>query len=591
MSAEPSNRPSLTSASRIRTGRRVRSFGSASTSRERVRRRLEDLYRVGRHIALFGGDERAMVAVLGLIAETLPLRSAMFMTGGTAAPQLTSWLASGEARDSLDAGRQRACRAFADLIGDGPPPVDHLAPQPLPSVRDLTGSGAMTAFLTVPLAAASGVASGVLQLEVLPPLDESDLAFVYACGCQLASAFARERPANEVGASSAQRLAWLARHDRLEPVDHEGALRRLVHMVGHVAVVCAVDVLENDGRTSRIVSAIPSAPSRERLDAILDSVARLDDGTTPRLFVDEAHHALLSPAERETARELGLHSWLRAPLEVDGHRLGVLTLLGGYGDAPFDERLLGSVAALSERAAIAEDNSRLHRAALAAIQYRDELLTLVSHDLKNPLGAILITADALLASGATVVPRQLELIRRAARRMVHLIGDLLDVASIEARHLAVQLAPHRLAPLLQDAVDALRPIASDKGITLEVDCPPELPLVSVDRLRLHQILSNLLGNALKFTGRHGCISLRAEQQGEHVRLLVTDTGSGIAPEDLPHVFERFWQAPETARHGTGLGLYIVRSLVEAQGGTISVRSGLGVGTTFAFTVRVSHPER
>jgi signal transduction histidine kinase len=150
----------------------------------------------------------------------------------------------------------------------------------------------------------------------------------------------------------------------------------------------------------------------------------------------------------------------------------------------------------------------------------------------------------------------------------------------------VQLATEEVVPLIVDALDEVRPAATSRGITLVLHAGRVGP-VAADRQRVHQVLTNLLGNGVKFTPRGGRVDVHVEPFDGRVRVTVRDSGPGIAPRDLPHVFERFWQGPTTARGGNGLGLYIVKTLVEAQGGSVSVESELGAGTSFGFTLCAS----
>ncbi len=183
--------------------------------------------------------------------------------------------------------------------------------------------------------------------------------------------------------------------------------------------------------------------------------------------------------------------------------------------------------------------------------------------------------------------KQIDGIRRSAERMTGLIQDLLDVASIEAGHVSIEPQQLVIIPLVKEAIEALEPLATTKALRLEVDIAPDVSTVFADAARLHQILANLLSNAIKFTPGGGSITVCAERQGDFVRFAVSDTGPGIPEDELPHLFDRFWQAQRTAGLGTGLGLFISRGLVETQGGRLCVESTIGRGTTFYFTLPVA----
>jgi PAS domain S-box-containing protein len=219
-----------------------------------------------------------------------------------------------------------------------------------------------------------------------------------------------------------------------------------------------------------------------------------------------------------------------------------------------------------------------------AVRSRDDLLATVSHDLRGPLGVIAMAVDGLTPpEGAPV--KQVAAIDRAVKRMTKLIQDLLDMASIESGHLSVDPTPLDVESVVEEAIDSVLPAAAAKQVVVSAELPALPRLVHADRGRVLQVLGNIIGNALKFTRSGGRISVRA-RAGEpgFVELAVTDTGPGIAADQLPRVFERFWQAKETARAGTGLGLAICKGIVQQHGGTIWVESQVGEGTTFYFTL-------
>jgi signal transduction histidine kinase len=165
-----------------------------------------------------------------------------------------------------------------------------------------------------------------------------------------------------------------------------------------------------------------------------------------------------------------------------------------------------------------------------------------------------------------------------------LIRDLLDVTRIETGRLAIAPAPESVGAMIEDVLATAAPLAADRGVRLEAVVPAGLPDVQADRARIVQALGNLAGNALKFTASPGRIVVRSRPQGAFVEAAVEDTGCGIAAEHLPYVFDRYWQADRGAHRGVGLGLAIVRGIVEAHGGHVAVESRLGEGTTFRFTL-------
>jgi signal transduction histidine kinase len=174
-------------------------------------------------------------------------------------------------------------------------------------------------------------------------------------------------------------------------------------------------------------------------------------------------------------------------------------------------------------------------------------------------------------------------IRRSADRMDHLIRDLLDLASLDAGQFSVHREPTELAALLRDAHAAMLPQGQASGISLVLECQEGLPDVACDRRRIHQVLANLVGNAFKFTPAGGQVTVAATATPGHVHVSVRDNGAGIEPAHLSRVFDRFWQL-EKAGRGVGLGLSIVRALVEAHGGRVGVESVPGAGSSFWFTL-------
>jgi signal transduction histidine kinase len=173
--------------------------------------------------------------------------------------------------------------------------------------------------------------------------------------------------------------------------------------------------------------------------------------------------------------------------------------------------------------------------------------------------------------------------------MRDLIGDILDRAREQSKPVPLAAQPFSVEMLFQNTLEVVRPLALAKYQELVVELSPGLPQVRVDRDRLLQVLTNLVGNAVKYTPKGGTITLRAKQVEGLVRLSVKDTGPGIAAKDVPHLFERFWRAAGTLERGTGLGLSIAKSIVEAHGGTLWVETREGAGSTFFFTVPVASP--
>jgi len=261
-----------------------------------------------------------------------------------------------------------------------------------------------------------------------------------------------------------------------------------------------------------------------------------------------------------------------------------LVYLGRTGDLPFGEEDREVLAELAPRAAaailchVARDRLQL------ALNARDDMLAVVAHDLRNPLNVIAVSANVLLQrKGDPPLRRHAERILRGAQRADRLIRDLLESNAIESGRFSIDMQAVEPADIVLSALDTQQGLAQDASVIIATDISPDLPPIDADEERLHEVLENLIGNAVKFTDAGGSITVAASPSGDAVTFSVRDSGSGIAPEHLPRIFDRFWQA-RASRSGTGLGLSICKAIVEAHGGRIWAESKVGVGTTLSFTI-------
>lgn len=249
-------------------------------------------------------------------------------------------------------------------------------------------------------------------------------------------------------------------------------------------------------------------------------------------------------------------------------------------------------AAEQERARLLEGERAARAAAELALRTRDEVLAVVSHDLRNPLSVIDMCTASLSDKLAPDDAGALSLVRTiesSTAWMNRLIEDLLDVARVEAGRLALERHPHDLVRVISEATVMLEPLIAEKSIMLREDLPEYLPRAHVDARRIVQVLENLVSNAVKHTAPGGEIHIRAAAADGEVHVEVRDTGAGIPAENLPHLFDRFWQAQGARRGGAGLGLAIAKGIVEAHGGRIWVESMVGQGSTFAFSIPLEAP--
>jgi PAS domain S-box-containing protein len=277
------------------------------------------------------------------------------------------------------------------------------------------------------------------------------------------------------------------------------------------------------------------------------------------------------------ARE-GLEAATAFPLLVANDLQGVLVAFFRH---TIDEDLFEVLAMLAAMVATAVNDADLYARAQRALRARDEVLAVVSHDLRGPLSVIEMGTNTLLRGDERREDVVLRL-RRAGRRMQVLIRDLLDVSAIEAGRLRMEPAAQAVGPLVSEALEQVRPLAEEKHIGLTADVAIPTARLVCDRGRIVQVFANLLGNAIKFTNDGGSVTVKVVEDGDTVRFGVTDTGCGISEDQLPHVFDRYWQGGRSGAGGVGLGLAIARGIVEAHHGTIHAESTRGQGSTFVF---------
>ncbi|WP_143177295.1 sensor histidine kinase [Cystobacter ferrugineus] len=291
-------------------------------------------------------------------------------------------------------------------------------------------------------------------------------------------------------------------------------------------------------------------------------------------------------------RRLNVRSFMAVPLMANERLLGTLTFISSDSGHVYTPRDLEFAEQLGRYSSLALENARLYQSARDATLARDKILGVVAHDLRSPLQSILLALPMLQrrapVPGGVNDERQGKLLERlstSAHRMNRMIEDLLDVARVEAGQLSIRASPQPTEPLLHEALETVRPQAQQIQLVLEP--PGSLPPVLADRDRLLQVFSNLLGNALKFTPSGGEVRVGAHAKDGQVVFFVKDTGPGLTAEARQHLFERFWQANHGDRRGAGLGLSIVKDIIEAHGGRIHVESEQGQGSSFFFSVPIA----
>ncbi|MFL6192882.1 MAG: PAS domain-containing sensor histidine kinase [Thermoanaerobaculia bacterium] len=289
---------------------------------------------------------------------------------------------------------------------------------------------------------------------------------------------------------------------------------------------------------------------------------------------------------RELQEAVELRSGLVVPLVARGKTRGAICLVFGASGRAYRAWDVTLAEELARRVALAVDNLYLYHDARLALRARDQVLAVVSHDLRNLVHPIAISAEQLWETlpGEGPVRRSVDLIRRSVDQMDGLIQDLLDVARIEEGRMVLQRERVEAADLISETVESHLALAGQRSIHLAGEIAPATPAVEADHHRLLRVLANLVGNALKFTPAGGRVTVGAEPYKGEVRFWVSDTGPGIPEEDQPHLFAPFWQAAPEARGGTGLGLSIALRIVEAHGGRLWVDSTQGKGSVFSFTL-------
>jgi PAS domain S-box-containing protein len=472
---------------------------------------------------------------------------------------------------------------------------------------------------------------GVLEFfgRVVPEPGEDLLRMLGTIGGQLGQFIERKRAEEDVGEllsreqaarveaeEAERRAAFLGEASTVlaSSLDHDRTLATLARLaVPVLADLCVVDLLEPDGSIRRVAAECVT-PRHEELvrELIRDHppdptgphpvpqvlrtgrsaiAADLPEDTLPGLFPDPRHLRI--------ARELGYRSHMVVPLFVRGQIFGAISFVSMEAGRRYGMRDLLLAEELGRRAAVAMDHARLYQEAQRANRAKDEFLATVSHELRTPLNAMLGWTQLLRIGQLSEDARRraFDSIERNMRVQVQLIEDLLDVSRIITGKLRLSIEPVRLPEVIGAAVDAIRPAAAAKQIDVLLALDPVGGAISGDPDRIQQILWNLLSNGIKFTPAGGRVTVRLERVDPFVEVSISDTGSGIPKEFLPHVFDRFRQADSTATRtqgGLGLGLAIVRHLTELHGGTVRAESpGEGRGATFTvqFPVRaIAAPE-
>jgi PAS domain S-box-containing protein len=387
-------------------------------------------------------------------------------------------------------------------------------------------------------------------------------------------------------------------------LDLDDTVERAAHAaVPVLADCCVIDILSEEGELTSFSVAASSPDEQlrlrtERESRILRTGARelqqiARERTAPlvlpSLATTDLAQAGVEPAVVRSMTDVPIRSLMMFPLELRSQLFGVMTLLITHSERRYDDSFVVLARELGARIAHAIDNAQLYQKSRQAVAVRDEVVAIVSHDLRNPLSVVKMCASTLseepLPDAATITDLA-RTMHQSAEWMHTIIQDLLDVAHLESGRFTLHNEQASTAAVIEKAVALHAPLAEERDVTLTSDVAPQVPSVSMDVVRISQVLANLIGNALKFTEPGGSITVSARVTDDNrVVVSVADTGRGIRADDLPRLFDRFWQASRgDLKRGTGLGLAIAKGIVEAHDGRIWVESAEGRGATFSFSL-------
>jgi signal transduction histidine kinase/CheY-like chemotaxis protein len=404
-------------------------------------------------------------------------------------------------------------------------------------------------------------------------------------------------------AASDQRLVMKVGVELGTSLEYETTLQKVARLiVEDFADWCLVDVVDRQGRVRDVAVAHGSQDKEElarglvrklpELPSAPHGVARVLRTLQAETYTSDTGEPsplghYLGADYPDALRELGTRSYICVPMVAREHAIGAITYVRGADSPAYEDKDLSVAFELARRAGVAIENTMLHRQTAEAVRERDELLAIFSHDVRNLLNTINRNVEMMreMSEGPTDT-ECLGRISHAAHRMKRLVDDTLDVSRVEGSGLQLDVHAHDVESLVSDAVDAVWSAARTKAATVESHVESGLRLVC-DPTRMFQALVNLLDNAIRYSPEGGRVLVEANGMGTHIRFSVSDTGPGISEEELPHVFDRFWQGRRQHRGGAGLGLTIVKGVVEAHGGRVWIESAVGKGTAFHFEISLN----
>jgi PAS domain S-box-containing protein len=397
------------------------------------------------------------------------------------------------------------------------------------------------------------------------------------------------------------RMEFLSHISKLlsETRDYEERIRLASEtIVGHLADACLVAALE-EGQCQFKVATSSNRASLQKFNEIGERVTS-DEGpssirsvlrTGEPVLVEDVEAEMKLPGHivgdrRNNLKALSIKSYCFLPLNVNGKTIGVLSLAMIDSGRKLSKEDLPFLNEVANRFATKIENARLYFLQQQAIAARQHILTMVSHDLKNPIMVVDLIAQTMKNNDYTMSQSKEFGTRlcHASKFMERLVSDLLDLDNIESKTFTLLKSDHDPKEILDLTAEGIEQKLNTKNQVLKLNFDPHLPRLTCDKDRVLQVLWNLLGNAIKFTPKGGTIYLGLDEMNGFAHFSVKDSGPGIQKTDQPKIFERYWQAKETAHLGSGLGLTIAKEIVEAHGGRIWLESVLNEGATFHFAL-------
>jgi len=403
-------------------------------------------------------------------------------------------------------------------------------------------------------------------------------------------------------AEQSLRLLAEASRQLAESLEYENQLAKIARLaIPMLGDWCAIDVIEESGAVKRVAIAAHD-PGKEELghriqehypfDATMPyGTAQVLRTREPEVYLEISDELLAASAHDEEhlamLRAVGLKSFMSVPLAARDKLLGAITFATYEAHRAYGQSDLRLAELLARRIAVAIDNALLYRAAQDSIRIRDIFLSVAAHELRTPLTALLgytqlVERRTLRESSIPERDRQaLGAVAAQAERLNKMVNSLLDISRLQLGQLSIEAAPLDLGALAARLVEESRPLLTEH--TIVYNGPDELALINGDELRLEQAIQNLIQNAVKYSPMGGTITVKVERDDLNAFIAVTDPGIGIPPEALPQLFHRFYRAPNVdPQHisGLGVGLYVVKEIVELHGGAVEVHSEVGKGSTF-----------